>query len=118
MPKKKTTLELSERQIEIQILEYLNLKGIFAWKVKTMGTFDPVAKKFRTPSKYYITGQPDISAIYQGKFIGIEVKSKTGKASRNQLAFLQRIRENGGIAIIARSVEDVIGLVSTLGVAV
>lgn len=97
-----------EKQIENAILEYLNMKNIFAWKVKTMGTFDPQTKTFRAPSKYYLKGQPDITAILPGgKFLGIEVKSKLGRLSEHQKIFHLRIRQAGGLAIVARSVGDV-----------
>lgn len=97
-----------ERQIENAILEYLNMRNIFAWKVKTVGTFDPTTKRFRSPSKYYLKGQPDISAILPGgRFLGLEVKSKLGKLSEHQKIFLKRISDAGGVAACVRSVDDV-----------
>jgi hypothetical protein len=81
--------------------------------VKTVGTFDPKTKRFRTPSKHYITGQPDISAILPGgKFLGLEVKSKLGKLSEHQKLFLKRINDAGAIGAVVRSVDDVIALLA------
>lgn len=103
-----------ERQIEIAILEYLNMKNIFAWKVKTQGTYDPAAKKFRKPSKYYLRGQPDITAILPGgKFLGIEVKSRLGRLSKYQQSFHRRIVESGGSVLVARSIDDVAEFLKT-----
>lgn len=100
---------MTEREIEISILEYLNRQDIFAWKVKTQGTFDPIKKQFRRPSKHYLTGQPDISAILpNGRYMGLEVKTKTGRLAPHQKIFLERIRLAGGIGVVVRSIEDVI----------
>lgn len=99
--------DFSEKEIENQILSWLSFKGIFAWKVKSVGTFDPVKKVFRTPARNYLKGVADILGIYKGKPLAIEVKSKKGKLSEHQRLFLIRFHENGGIAIIAKSVEDV-----------
>ena len=42
-----------------------------------------------------------------GKFIAIEVKTPTGRPTKDQLNFSQIINDKGGIALIARSVEDI-----------
>lgn len=39
-------------------------------------------------------------------FAGIEVKSDTGRPTPEQLKFLDAVREAGGVACVARSVED------------
>lgn len=51
---------------------------------------------------------PDIHGIYRGAPFYIEVKTKTGVASKEQKAFILRAQSEGAIAFIARSVEDVI----------
>lgn len=106
-----------ERAIEEQILTYLKMKGIFAFKVKTMGSFDPVTRGFRRISKWYRRGVSDILGIYKGKFLAIEVKLPkrqigekkyaAGRPSTFQKMFLQDVLDNGGISFIATSVEDV-----------
>lgn len=59
-------------------------------------------------------GVPDILGIYRlpgetaGRFLGIEIKAPRGKLSSAQEQFLNIIREQGGIAILAYSVDDVI----------
>lgn len=52
-------------------------------------------------------GQPDIQGCLRGRWIGIEVKSATGKLRPEQEAFRKRIEEAGGAYIIARNWEDV-----------
>lgn len=41
-------------------------------------------------------------------FTAVEVKTSTGRLSKQQSAFLAAVKQSGGIAIEARSVEDVI----------
>ena len=53
-----------------------------------------------------IPGQSDIIGCWQGRFIGIEVKTATGKLSKEQRQWGAAIVSCGGIYIVARSVED------------
>ena len=96
-----------EKIIENQILNFLKAKRVFVFKVKTTGTFDPTKKVFRRASAMYMKGVSDILGIFNHRFMAIEVKSAKGRLSDEQKIFLQRVSENGGIAIVARSVEDV-----------
>lgn len=95
-----------EKIIENHILAWLKFKGIFSFKIKSMGTYDPKIGRFRAPSPWYRKGVADILGIYKGKFLAIEVKTKVGKISPFQESFLKDVTEEGGIAIVARSVED------------
>lgn len=47
-----------------------------------------------------------------GVFTALEIKTKTGKPSAEQLAFQSAVRRMGGIAGIARSVEDALNIVN------
>jgi len=52
-------------------------------------------------------GSSDIIGITpEGRFLAIEVKTKTGRASKEQVVFIEAIRKSGGIAGIARSPEE------------
>lgn len=84
---------MKEKQIENQIKQYLKSKDIWYFKVWGGG--------------YQTAGIPDIIACYKGKFIGIEVKNEIGKISPLQEVNLKMIKNNGGIGIVARKVEDV-----------
>lgn len=83
------------------------MKGILAFKIKSMGTYDPTLKRFRSPSPWYRKGVSDILGIYKGKFMAIEVKSAKGNPSPEQVSFLADVIRAGGIGFIARSIEDV-----------
>lgn len=52
-------------------------------------------------------GTPDIIICYQGRFVGIEVKSPKGRQSVDQLVAQQVIEKCGGVYILARDVDDV-----------
>lgn len=53
-------------------------------------------------------GWPDITGLLpNGRFIGVECKSKRGRQSQMQKAMEWEIRERNGIYILARCVDDV-----------
>ena len=101
--KKKT-----EKQIENEILEFLQgIEGIY-WKNNNVGIYDPIRKTFRRPGRHHLNGVSDIMGCDgNGKIVCIEVKTQTGRASKDQNKFLNKIVGLGGIAFIARSVDDV-----------
>lgn len=47
-----------------------------------------------------------------GRFFGVEVKTKAGRVSTEQSQFIKTIKQRGGIAGVARSVEDALELLS------
>lgn len=55
-------------------------------------------------------GGSDLIGLYRGRFIAIEVKTPKGRATPEQLQFIEAVRRHGGIAGIARSVEDALSL--------
>lgn len=86
---------LKERDITRQIRDCLKYHGVFHWKVhQGLGS---------TP------GVADILGCYKGRLLAIEVKAGKGRLSEAQAKFLNRVRDEGGIAIVAYSVEAVIG---------
>lgn len=52
-------------------------------------------------------GIPDIWVILQGKTIGLEVKTATGRQSKEQKEIEERFKKNGAEYYIVRSLEDV-----------
>ena len=47
-----------------------------------------------------------------GRFFALEVKTSTGRASKEQLHFIDHVKRSGGIAGIVRSPEDAVELLS------
>ena len=89
-----TKIPLKEKDVKKQIKDYLNALGIFY--------FCPLQGLGSTP------GVSDFIGIYNGKFMAIEAKAAKGKLNEFQSNFLAKVKQQGGIAITAWSVDDVI----------
>lgn len=59
-------------------------------------------------------GSSDIIGIRNsdGKFIAVEVKTSSGRVSAEQQRFIFQVQLNGGLAGIARSVDDAINIIN------
>lgn len=107
-------MELREKEIQNSILDFLEhwiikteKKGFF-WTNNNIGVFDPIKKIYRkNQSRHSLKGVSDIIGIVDGRFIAIEVKNRTGKLSPEQRQFINKINVSGGLAFVARSIEDV-----------
>jgi len=60
-----------------------------------------------------LRGLPDILGVYQGRFIGLEVKTprRKNKATELQKYVLEQIQKSGGIAGVVTSVEEALQLI-------
>lgn len=107
--KQKKASIVPEKVIQAHILSFLQFIGVYAWRNQSTGVYDPTRKVFRRPmSKHAIKGVSDILGILpDGRFLAIEVKSATGYASNEQKSFLEAIKANGGVSMIARSMPEV-----------
>jgi len=95
-----------ESALQKQILEYLKIKKVFAWKNHSTGIYDPARRIFRTNTS--VKGVSDILGILpNGRFLAIEVKIKPNKLSDNQHNFLVDINNNKGLALVVCCIEDV-----------
>lgn len=97
-----------EGAIVNEILEYLQLCRIYAWRNNTG------AVSVRSPrgrDRFIRFGKPGSSDILgimpDGRFLAIECKAERGRLSVMQRDFLEDIRSRGGVAFVARGVEDV-----------
>ena len=101
-------IELTEKQIQDIILEYLNISGHFCWRNNTgvMTATDKYGKQRMWRAG--VKGSADILGIAKdGKMIAIECKRKGKKATAEQLFFLDAIKYRGGYAIVATSLDEV-----------
>ena len=63
--------------------------------------------------KFGFAGSPDIHGMLKGgQALYVECKSEKGRLSPAQAAFLDMVRAGGGIAIVARSIDDVAKVLS------
>ena len=92
----------TESAIKREICDYLDAVGIYN-RVVQVGSVGG-----RTNSG---KGISDIIAIIPGgRWFAIEVKTQRGMLSKEQREFLDAIEAKGGIAMVARSLDDVISV--------
>ncbi len=99
-------LQPRESVIQRAILEYLAWRGVFVFRVNQQGVplHDGSGRYRPSPTR----GVSDILGVLKGgRFLAIEVKRPGGRATPDQLQFLTRISQEGGLAFVATSVEDV-----------
>jgi len=85
----------TETEITNGIRSLLTMLGVFHWKQWQGPMSQP-------------KGVSDILGIYKGIPLAIEVKCPGKELSQKQKDFLERWKEEKGIAFVARSVDDVI----------
>jgi len=97
---------MKESELEKLCLTYVNTYCTLAcWKVKAGGqrhTFG--GKEFFKKSS--MPGFPDIMLLYNGKFIGVELKVAKGRQSLVQKECQLKIENAGGLYYICRSFEE------------
>lgn len=115
---------LTEKDIEKAILSYLNYIGIKAWK-QNCGMFimggkygKRAYKSFSDHNGKVIKGMSDIAGIIPktGQYLAIEVKKEKGIVSPEQAEHIRVVNSIGGVAFVARSVEQVEGELVSKGV--
>ena len=93
-----------ESMVLAQCMQYLYLKKIFAWRNNTGAakTEDGRYVRFGLPGASDIIGiMPDV------RFLAVECKrSDGGRLSPQQKVFLDKIKEAGGVAVVAASLDD------------
>jgi len=94
---------MKEKDITAAIMRYLKtVPGCFAFK--THGGL------------YGTAGLPDIICCIGGRFVGLEVKTPTGRLTKLQSVTLQRINAAKGNAFKVQCVEDVRKFIESLEV--
>ena len=99
----------SEHDIQNEIRLRLSELGFCVFRINV--------GKFKTADgRWFDTGVPkgysDLTAIKNGKVYFLEVKTETGKASKEQMNFIAVMRDRSGcVAGIVRSVDDAVRLV-------
>lgn len=94
----------TEREIQKAILRYLELRKIYCWRNNTGGFTDKRDHYYTFGKK----GSGDILGLTpKGRFISIEVKRPGNKPTPAQVSFMNVIRDNGGIAFVATSIDDI-----------
>ena len=102
------------QELSNAVMAYLAIKNVLHYKVRNGGTI------FTRPGggigygrdKYWRTqrGAPDILAWDNGKAYAFELKSAKGKTSPEQEDWLSRFRDEGGIGMVVRSLDEVMAV--------
>lgn len=94
-----------EKAIQNEIIEAIgSIPSLRIWRMNT-----GVAKHGKRVVRYGVPGQADITGILpDGRRLEIEVKSATGRQSKDQARFQRIIEAHKGLYILARSVDDVL----------
>lgn len=88
-------MKQTEAELTSAIRALLKTVGVFAWKQWQGPMSQP-------------RGVSDIIGLYKGRFIAIEIKTAGGRVTPEQDRFLEAVRRHGGVAFVARSIDDVI----------
>lgn len=101
-------LYASEAEIQSAILDYLAARRILAFRVNSGNLLLQNADGSSRRIKLAPMGTADIIGIAPGgRFLAIEVKGRKGKQTPEQVTFETSVREQDGIYILARSIDDV-----------
>lgn len=105
-------LKLSEKNIQDQIRDYLDRRGIYNRRCNVGGSRMKGGIWVRFGKK----GDPDLFAIFRGMHVAIEVKRPGGEQSDEQKAAMGQIRNAGAIYILAESLDDVLEYFEPIGI--
>lgn len=105
---------MKESEIQSGIIDFLAvLEGqgkLFFQRTNNTTVYDPKWKQFRRLAKGQKKGFPDILILKSGRTIGIEIKTSTGRQSKEQKLIEQNFIEQGMEYYVVRSIEDVINI--------
>lgn len=80
---------MTEAQLQRKVIDFLRSQNI--WFIKYWGG-----------GQFTKAGIPDILACVNGHFVGIELKTETGRTTHLQVYNLAKINESGGTAFVLR----------------
>jgi len=107
---------MTETQIQHAILDWLLWNQIFAWRNQRIPT--PIRRGRQIiglrKADPATVGMPDILCCIKGRLIGLEVKTDTGKQSKEQVEWGERLEKAGGVYAVVRSVDDVESVIKSL----
>ena len=99
----------TETDIQREILEALIHSGYMVWRNNSGAFWNHARQAYvKVQGVGRINGVSDILGVLpDGTFLAIEVKSRTGRLTEEQKVFLLKVSNRGGLAFMARSLEDV-----------
>jgi hypothetical protein len=105
VPTPKRTNNRPEAAALTEVLKALRTHPAVAWCERMNSGAVRMGARF---VRFGWPGCPDVlGQLNDGRLLGVEVKAAKGKASPEQVAFLERINRAGGVAFVARDLRDV-----------
>lgn len=101
---------MKESDIQRLVMLALSEAGCVIWR-NNVGVLKNAAG---IPIKFGLcVGSSDLIGIApSGKFLAVEIKTPTGRATTDQIRFIEAVRRHGGIAGIARSPAEALALLA------
>lgn len=100
----------NETRIQKEILDWLTARHYLVWRNSNIPT------RHRRNLVHQPSGMPDIFFVFKGILFGIEVKTPTGKLSRQQRDWGDKLVINGGHYFVVTSLVQLIeALVANFG---
>lgn len=102
----KRTNDRPEAAALVEVLQALRAHPAVVWCERMNSGATRIGTRW---VKFGFTGCPDVlGQLRDGRLLGVEVKSPTGKLRPEQSIFLELIRSAGGVAFMARDLRDVL----------
>ena len=99
---------MNEITIQAEILLAIGrMPGAIFWRNQTGALPSRTGRVVR----FGLVGSPDIIGCVRGRFVGIEVKTATGKQRDAQVNFQRAFERSGGLYILARSPADAVAAI-------
>lgn len=99
----------AENKIQSATLKKLQKAGIFCWRNNNNAVWDARLNNGYGSYRSFggLKGVPDIIAIINGQFVGIEIKTPKGRLSEHQILFKKMCKRNGGKYLVVKKVADI-----------
>ncbi len=107
----------TETSLVKDIIEFLRLKGIYAWRNNT-GAFAAEGVTGRRFVRFGLPGSADVLAVVppRGRLLAIEAKVGRNQATDLQLTFGAAVNDAGGLWFVVRSLADLEELLTEHGI--
>ena len=105
-------IKISESQIQKAVIAFLSYRKDLYFFRAGSGTLQTERGSFFRTGK---PGCPDIVICFEGRFIGFEIKTQTGKQTLPQKETEKLINVLGGKYFVIRSVDEAINALESLG---
>lgn len=99
--KRRPVVVLTTNRLTTEIIAHIRKLGGWATRVNVSGFYDPEKEIWR--KGVTDPGTPDILALVNGRFFGIEVKNGSDRLRPEQITTRQMIQSSGGLYLIAHN---------------